>query len=278
VSPRQRRLSIVGALVCLSAIAAHRVRAAEASPMPPGIAIRVDPAAAPARGDGTAPADEAAAAGPLRLTRPLAAETLARVLAEAEGLYRARQLEQARQAFVTIVLLEPQHAPAWLRLGNLHQLAGRDAEALEAYRLASATRPTTSADAEARGKALLNIALLHVAFASRAIDDLDAMGLAALGDARSDVARQVGAQRHRTVRAADRDTVSQAPARDAIDGSAPDAMGSLGGEHRPARTRRSPSRREASGRAAVAEAIGEGAGAPSPAIEVFRGGRAASRP
>ena len=63
----------------------------------------------------------------------------------------------------------------------------------------------------ARAKAWLNVALLYVAHASRAIDEVDALraGLPGVTRAhpftgqRHDAARQVGAQRHRAYRAAE---------------------------------------------------------------------------
>jgi tetratricopeptide (TPR) repeat protein len=279
VSPRQRRWTCIGALVCLSALGAQRARAEEASRTPPGVPIRMDLGVAGTGPVGTTgPADAASVAGPLRLTRPLAPETLARVLAEAESLYRARQHDQARQAYATLVELDPLNAHAWLRLGNLHQLAGRDADALDAYRNASLTVPTTRADAEARGKALLNVALLHVAHASRAIDELDAMGLATLGEARGDVARQVGAQRHRANRAATRDFEGSRPARDAGDAPQAEPGGPYTVDRWTARARRPPTRRESPGRAAIVEPVLESAQPEPPVVEVLRGGRGAARP
>jgi tetratricopeptide (TPR) repeat protein len=285
MNPWQARWSIVAALVCLSALAAQRVRGEEASGGAPAPATRVAPGSALAPGVPSPPAVAAVpAAGPLRLTRPLAPETLARVLAEAEALYRARQHEQSRQAFATLVEIEPALAHAWLRLGNLHQLAGRDAEALEAYRAASLAVPASRAEAETRGKALLNIALLHVAAASRSIDELDAMRLGALDDARSDVARQVGAQRHRAVRAAGRDL--DAPPRPAEDAAtaAPAAQpaGPWTVDRWTGRARRAPARRDAPGRGAVVEPLleplQEVAPAPSRPVEVLRGGAPPPRP
>lgn len=278
MSPRQRRLTCIGALVCLSALGVQRARGEEASRSLPGVPIRTDIGPNGSRSAQTPAPDPVSMAGPLRLTRPLAPETLARVLAEAESLYRARQLEQARQAYATLVELDPLNAHAWLRLGNLHQLGGRDAEALEAYRSASLTVPATRADAEARGKALLNVALLHVAHASRAIDELDAMGLATLGDARGDVARQVGAQRHRANRAATRDFETPRPQRDTAEAPQVEAGGPHTVDRWTARARRPPTRRESPGRGAIVEPVVEGAQAEPPAVEVLRGGRAAARP
>ena len=301
MSPRHRRWSIVGALVCLSALAVQRVRAQDVWLAPPDARVRVDTTQA-----------ASAPAGALVLTRPLAPETLARVLAEAESLYRARQFEQARQAYATLVEIEPLNAHAWLRLGNLHQHAGREVDALEAYRNATLTVSSTPAEAEARGKALLNVALLHVASASRAIDEFDAMRVASLAQARSDVARQVGAQRHRASRAAERDvdpvpgrpapapaattgaagatppdrqrpTPLAAPAPTPASAAGPEPAVAPGGPYTvdrwSGRARRAPSRRETPGRGAIVEPVTEDGGLPArPVVETFRGGAAAGRP
>ena len=110
-----------------------------------------------------------------------------------------------------------QDATYWFRQGNQLQRAGRESDALQAYLRATqtpvpgdsgvqqtsgSTGPGGPADAEARGKAWLNIALLHVSQASLAIDELDALRVSSLRSVRSDAARQVGAQRHRAYRAA----------------------------------------------------------------------------
>lgn len=119
----------------------------------------------------------------------------------------------------------PMQAAQWLKLGNQLQRAGRDDEALQAYleatRSGPAASPTASRlpsepplnddNAQARAKAWLNVALLYVAHASRAIDEVDALraGLPGVTRAhpltgqRHDAARQVGAQRHRAYRAAE---------------------------------------------------------------------------
>jgi hypothetical protein len=284
MNPWQARWSIVAALACLSALAAQRARGEEVPGAAPPPATRAAPAGAvvvPAA-NAAAAAVPAPVAGPLRLTRPLAPETIARVLAEAEALYRARQLEQSRQAFATLVELEPGHAHAWLRLGNLHQLAGRDAEALEAYRTATLAVPASRAEAETRGKALLNVALLHVAAASRAIDELDAMRLGALDDARPDVARQVGAQRHRAVRAAGRDFEAPRPAEDAAAAPSAEPAAPWTVDRWTGRARRAAARRDAPGRGAVVEPLLEPLQdlppAPSRPVEVLRGGSPPSRP
>jgi len=111
--------------------------------------------------------------GPLRLVRALSPDTIERLLQEAESLYRSQNHGQALEAFATVLELEPRNVSAWLRLGNLHQQAGRDAEAVDAYERAGRSRARSATDARAQGKALLNIALLGLAQADRAIDAFD---------------------------------------------------------------------------------------------------------
>jgi cytochrome c-type biogenesis protein CcmH/NrfG len=111
------------------------------------------------------------------MTRPVDPMTIGRVADEAERAYQARDIDQALQGFRTVVEFDPLNVQAWLRLGNLHQQAARVDQALSAYQTAIAIAPQGPSQREARGKALLNLALLNVARASRAIDELDAMGL-----------------------------------------------------------------------------------------------------
>jgi hypothetical protein len=111
--------------------------------------------------------------GPLRLVRPLASETLERLIEEGESVYRARNLPQAFDAFATVVELEPDAVHAWLRLGNLHQQAGRHAEALNAYRQAVRARPRSARDDTSRGKALLNVAMFGIAQAEQALETFE---------------------------------------------------------------------------------------------------------
>jgi hypothetical protein len=185
----RHRWWLAGALLCVSAAAAHRARANEA----PIVAAAASMPFA------------RAVLGPLRLIRPLEPETIERAVQEADSLYLGLKASEANAAFAAVVELDPLNAFAWLRLGNLHQRAGRDGEALDAYARASAVPPVSAAAAEARGKALLNIALLSVARAGRAMDELDAMNALALEAAREEAARQVAEQRLR----ADRATASQ---------------------------------------------------------------------
>ena len=253
------RRSIAGALVALSAVVPGHAQPAPAS-------------------NGGGLAHRTSAAAPT-VPGALAPGTVARALADAEASYRAGRLVQARQSYEALVRVDPLNAHAWLRLGNLHQRAGRDDDALEAYRSATLTVPSSRAEAEARGKALLNIALLGVASASRAIDELDAMGLGALADARAEAARQAGAQRHRAARAAVRDFGAPHP------GDGPDAApagAEAGGpwtvDRWTARARRPTARRDAPGRAMVVEPLVDAPLPAPPPVEVLRGGAAAPRP
>jgi hypothetical protein len=192
------------ALMCATAVCAQRARATETPTTAPA-ALRLEP---------------------LILTRPLAPETIGRLLDEAEALYRSRRLIEARDAYTALVGFDPGNVHAWLRLGNVHQQMGRDAQALDAYRQASHSIPETAADAASRGKALLNIALLNVALASRAIDELDAMNAASLKPQRDAVGRRIGTERRRAGTAAGRQAVlddeSPVPAARGVERSPPD--------------------------------------------------------
>lgn len=98
--------------------------------------------------------------GPLVLVRPLAAETLQRLTDEAESSYRSGRLRHAQESFEAVVEMVPNHAPSWLRLGNLHQRQGRRDRAMAAYRKAIAS---SAADSDqVRRKALFNMAVLHL--------------------------------------------------------------------------------------------------------------------
>jgi hypothetical protein len=184
----RHRWWVAAMLLCVGAAWAHRARADGASPWPAS-------AGAPSVASVTGQA-------PLVLLRPVAAETIERALREADALYRSRQSAQALQAYATLVEIDVANPQAWLRLGNLHQQAGRDEEAIDAYRRAARVRAATPPEAEARGKALLNIALLGIADATRAIDELEALKLSALDDTRETVAEQLGTQQRRADRSA----------------------------------------------------------------------------
>lgn len=137
---------------------------------------------------------------PLRLVRPIAPETIERAQREAEALYRSTQSAPALHAYATLVELDPGLTFAWLRLGNLHQQAGREEEALDAYRQAALGPGSMSTDRESRGKALMNMALLTVAQAGRALDALEMLDVSAFEGqeaAREAAARALSQQRSR---------------------------------------------------------------------------------
>lgn len=181
----RRPWRLAGALLCMSAVGAHRALANDVPVVPGAVAMTI----------------ERTLLGPLRLVRPLDPATIERAVHEADSLYLGLKYREAYAAFAAVVELDPLNAFAWLRLGNLHQQAGRDDEALNAYGRASAPPPVSTTAAEARGKALLNIALLSVARAGRAMDELDAMHAVALEAAREDAAQQIAEQRLRADRA-----------------------------------------------------------------------------
>jgi hypothetical protein len=143
--------------------------------------------------------------GPLQLVAPLDPATVARVLDEAEATYRSRDARHAMAAFESLVELDPGNGHAWLRIGNLHQQAGRLHGALDAYAVAgradaasAPALPTRLADPPvARGKALLNTALLHLSEAGRALDDLDGLEPGELAATRDAFAREALAQQRR---------------------------------------------------------------------------------
>jgi hypothetical protein len=235
----RHRWWMAGALLCMSAAAMQRARGEErpleapapvarpsSAPVPVPVRAAVPaaaPAAAPVRDAG---APDPASAGAQRMGATVAgagaeAEAgsvapddaehmpppgpadagLLRLRREADAAYRARNFGEAQAAFERLVALDPDDAQAWLRLGNLHQQAGRDAQAMDAYRSASRVVADGEPETLARAKALLNIALLGIQAASRAIDEFDALRVTTLAPSRDAAARQVGAARRRASRA-----------------------------------------------------------------------------
>jgi len=196
----RHRWWMAGAILCLSAAGMQRARGEE---LP--LAPRALPAGAPVESReqqaGEGPADRVFASTATASVAQVPDSQVPALLQAAESAYRLRQVVQAAAGFERVLAFDPLNAQAWLRLGNLHQQAGREAEAIDAYRNAALTVPESDAAALARGKALLNIALLGVAAASRALDDLDASGLAALKPERDATAGQLGATRRRVARA-----------------------------------------------------------------------------
>ena len=240
---------LAAALMCLSAVGVQRARAQE-----------VGPASTTSSAPSSISALSSQDFSPLTMTRPVDPITIARVADEAERAYQARDIDQALQGFRTVVEFDPLNVQAWLRLGNLHQQAARVDQALSAYQTAIAIAPQGPSQREARGKALLNLALLNVARASRAIDELDAMGLGGFKPARDDTALQVGAQRHRAYRSA----------KQSFDVEAPPAFEPYTVDRWIARTPRTTVRREVA-RPGVIDPITETPLPPMPSVPTLRG-------
>jgi uncharacterized membrane protein (UPF0127 family) len=124
------------------------------------------------------PARPRAELAPLALVRPLAPQTLARLLDEAESLYLARQGARALEAFRQITELEPAHRGAWLRIGNLHHQRNQLEAAAQAYRRAAALaadgipEPEGDANASVRARALANLASVALEQAREALAEL----------------------------------------------------------------------------------------------------------
>ncbi|MBU6269782.1 MAG: DUF192 domain-containing protein [Betaproteobacteria bacterium] len=113
----------------------------------------------------------------LALVRPLAPQTLARLLDEAESLYLARQGNRALEAFRQLTELDPSHRGAWLRIGNLHHQRNQLDAAAHAYRRAAApatdaSEPEGGTDAPVRARALANLAAVALEQARDALGEL----------------------------------------------------------------------------------------------------------
>jgi uncharacterized membrane protein (UPF0127 family) len=134
-----------------------------------------------------------AALPPLTLVRPLAPETLTRLLDDADSLYRGRQWTRAMEAYQGLVELDPGNRTAWLRIGNLHHQRNQLGAAAGAYRKAAQgsvpTRPPADGRpipdspaapdmAETRGKALANLAAVNLELARESLAELQSLRLA----------------------------------------------------------------------------------------------------
>lgn len=106
------------------------------------------------------------------LVRPIAVETLQRLFSEAESFYKAQMFKQSYDSLLSLLELEPDYAPAWLRLGNVWQTENRIEFAIKAYSIAAEPNegPSYAENVEARAKALLNLANLHLQRSRLAID------------------------------------------------------------------------------------------------------------
>lgn len=273
---RQRWMA-ASALLFLSAAAAQRARATESDvkAVPPPISVILQ------SGEGSA----------LRLTSPISSGTVARVLADAEAAYQRGDLAQAAADFSAVTEIDAANPMAWLRLGNIHQKAGQEDRAMQAYRQAvgpvdgqSLRVQSVAAEAQQReaiAKALLNIALISVGQASRAIDSLDQLDLAQMRAVRHDVARQVGAQRHRAYRSArqvlDVNVPVQGPSVPAPNRSAaavgdhPQAIEPYTVDRWTSLPRRVTGKQDG-GRSAITEPLREDPPPPRPVVEHLQGG------
>lgn len=137
----------------------------------------------------TSPAGIRASLGPIHLLRPLAPETIARLLEEADSLYRGRQWVQALEAYRSLIELDPRNRTAWLRMGNLHHQRNQLASAASAYRKAAQLpapapeaggfEPVARDAAEVRAKALANLAAVNLELARESLNELQGMRLPA---------------------------------------------------------------------------------------------------
>ncbi len=112
-------------------------------------------------------------------TRAATRADLSRLLAEGEAAYRARRADEALAAFQRVVTLDPGHALAWLRIGNLHQQRRDWFKALAAYRRVAARSAGEGIDPALRAKALHNLAMINLELAQQTLRTLERMGPAA---------------------------------------------------------------------------------------------------
>ena len=94
-----------------------------------------------------------------------------------ERFYRQRQFVQAIDQLRTLIQKHPEHALAWLRLGNALEQTDDQAQALAAYQAAAAIALPASTQfgfleaRQTRGKALLNLARLGLVQVRQVLDD-----------------------------------------------------------------------------------------------------------
>ncbi len=123
---------------------------------------------------------------------------LARLLAEGEAAYRSRRSDAALAAFEQVVAMEPDHALAWLRVGNLHQQRRDWFKALGAYRRAAARTTGEGTDPALRAKALYNLAMINLELVQQTLRALERMGPhAAAAGPRAPLSAAVAAARQR---------------------------------------------------------------------------------
>lgn len=124
---------------------------------------------------------------PLMLTRPIAPETVRRLIDEAHAHYRRANLEHAVDAWSTALTWSPAYRAGWLQLGNLHYRRD-DLDAAESALRRAASAPAADAiddrlpsTGEAVGdpgdsiriKALVNLAALSLRRSALLLDQAD---------------------------------------------------------------------------------------------------------
>lgn len=119
---------------------------------------------------------------------------------EAEEAYRTRRWDVALDNYRRVVALQPDHAGAWLRIGNLHHRRGQWLAAASAYRKAADRAARDGAAAEPDGavagnpspaagprdiqaKALLNLASVNLELAEAALTQAAALSRASTDQA-----------------------------------------------------------------------------------------------
>ena len=108
---------------------------------------------------------------------------LDRMLADADAAYRARRWSLALEGLNAIVALEPDHAQAWLRIGNVHQQRRQWLSAASAYRKAARRDDAAGgADQVTRAKALINLASVNVELANAALAEVNRLPAGSLPD------------------------------------------------------------------------------------------------
>jgi tetratricopeptide (TPR) repeat protein len=123
---------------------------------------------------------------------------LPRLMADGEAAYRARRADEALAAFQRVVALDPGHALAWLRIGNLHQQRRDWFKALAAYRRVAARSSGEGIDPALRAKALHNLAMINLELAQQTLRTLERMGpAAAAAGPREPLSAAVAAARRR---------------------------------------------------------------------------------
>lgn len=165
------------------------VAVAPIADVPPPMAPASPRAVAPASHPVAAAAVCSSALPALALTRPLAPETLARALEEADGLYHGKHWARAMEAFCGLVEVDPGNRMAWLRIGNLHHQRSRLAPATHAYR--QAARAPDAADGHVgapeptpvRARALANLAAVALELARESLGELEMLNLPAQASA-----------------------------------------------------------------------------------------------